>query len=129
MTFTTDLEKSAHALVFRLDVSVSDVAHEMMENLHLWFISEKRLCELRELVEVERKLVEGRRLRLGARSVTCQHWNKRRNITVLARVRRPGGLADKYALLSQVPVDCLVNHPDIFRKTVILLQYNLYIYE
>ena len=116
MTFKTDLEESAHALVFCLDVSVSDVAHEMMEDLHLRFISEKRLCELRELVEVERKLVEGRRLGLGARSVTCQHWNKRRNITVLARVRRPGGLADKCALLSH-------------EKRYNLLQHNFYIYE
>ena len=63
------LEQSAHLLVLGLDVAVSDVANEVLEDLHVGVVAHEGLGDLRELTLVQRVLVERRRLRLAARAV------------------------------------------------------------
>ena len=63
------LEQSAHSLVLSLDIAVSDVTNEVLEDLHVGVVAHEGLGDLRELTLVQRVLVERRRLRLAARAV------------------------------------------------------------
>ena len=51
-------EQSAHSLVLSLDIAVSDVTNEVLEDLHVGVVAHEGLGDLRELTLVQCVLVE-----------------------------------------------------------------------